>query len=210
MSALGWVVLAILAAVVGAEAIAWCGPVQQWMLRRAASVLPEEHRDRYLEEWAAELMQVPNGPVTRSVWAGRILLSRNSIARALGAPVSASRSSLLVKRCLNAGAGALLLGVCGLLLLLIALAVRLDSRGSVLFRQVRIGRNGRPFVMLYFRTTIASSERGQPSGGEPQLRLTRVGRFLRRWSLHEQPQLINVVRGDVPLRNIFSGPSQSR
>ena len=202
MTALGWVVLAILAAVVGAEAIAWCGPAQQWMLRRAANVLPTEHRDRYLEEWAAELMQVPNGPVTRSLWAGRILLSRNSLARALGARVSASRSSLLLKQ----GVATFCLVVYGPVLLVIALAIRLDSRGSALLREVRIGRKGRLFVMYSFRT-MAPSERGQPSGGD---RPTRVGCFLRRYSLDELPQLINVMRGDMSLRIIGSGPSQRR
>lgn len=210
MTALGWVVLAILAAVVGAEAIAWCGPAQQWMLRRAANALPEEHRDRYLEEWTAELKQVPNGPVTRSLWAGGLLLSRNSIARALGAPVSASRGSLLAKRFFDAGVAAFCLVLYGPLLLVIALAIRLDSRGPALFRGARIGRNGRPFVMFNFRT-MAPSERGQPSGGEPQLRPTRVGCVLHRYSLDELPQLINVARGDMTLRVIArSGPSRRR
>lgn len=78
-----------------------------------------------------------------------------------------------------------------------AAAVRMDSAGPVLFSQQRIGRGGRPFRLLKFRTMI----HGQ--GDNPILpdesRVTRVGAWLRRWSLDELPQLINVLRGDMSL-----------
>jgi exopolysaccharide biosynthesis polyprenyl glycosylphosphotransferase len=85
------------------------------------------------------------------------------------------------------------------LLCLIALAVKLDSRGSVLFIQDRVGRGGRPFRFLKFRTMhpvpVSRSEWACDNGD----RITRVGRWLRKFRLDELPQLINVLRGDMNL-----------
>ncbi|HEY0974058.1 MAG TPA: undecaprenyl-phosphate glucose phosphotransferase [Solimonas sp.] len=86
------------------------------------------------------------------------------------------------------------------LLLLIALAVKLDSRGPVMYRQRRYGLHGQEFLVYKFRTmTVADreSEIVQVSRDDP--RVTRVGRFLRRTSLDELPQLLNVLIGDMSL-----------
>lgn len=198
MSAVGWAALAILAAVLGAEVIAWCGPAQRWLLRRAANALPVEHRDRYVEEWIAELAYVPNGPVTRLLWAGRIFVGRNSIARALGAPVRSTSRTLTAKRGLDMAAAAASLIVSAFVLIGIALAIRLDSSGPILFRQTRVGKNGLPFEMLKFRTRVASGV-DSAAAQDSDFQFTRVGRVLRRYSLDELPQLINVLRGDVSM-----------
>jgi Undecaprenyl-phosphate glucose phosphotransferase len=87
------------------------------------------------------------------------------------------------------------------LMLMIALSIKLDSRGPVLFRQRRLGANNLPFDLLKFRSMYV--EQTDPLGhqltraGDP--RITRVGRFLRSTSLDELPQLINVLRGDMSL-----------
>jgi lipopolysaccharide/colanic/teichoic acid biosynthesis glycosyltransferase len=93
---------------------------------------------------------------------------------------------------------------------LIAVAIKLDSGGPVLFRQVRAGRRGRPFRMLKFRSMIDGADQlkdqlrhlNQSEGifkiaNDP--RITRVGRLLRRAHLDELPQLINVLKGDMSL-----------
>ena len=86
-------------------------------------------------------------------------------------------------------------------MLLVALAIKIDSPGPVLFRQKRLGANNVPFDLLKFRSMYA--EQADPLGsrltrsGDP--RITRVGRFLRSTSIDELPQLINVLRGDMSL-----------
>ena len=82
-----------------------------------------------------------------------------------------------------------------------ALAIKLDDGGPVLYRQKRVGRDGREFELLKLRTMVVGAE-GQGAGwavdrGDP--RITRVGRALRRLSLDELPQLWNVVRGEMSL-----------
>ena len=97
-------------------------------------------------------------------------------------------------------------------MLAIALLIRLDSPGPALFRQVRRGHRGRPFRMLKFRTMVAGAERrlgdlescNESAGGvlfklRHDPRVTRLGRFLRRSSLDELPQLINVLKGEMSL-----------
>lgn len=108
-------------------------------------------------------------------------------------------------------AAGLALVVLAPLLLALALLVRLESPGPSLFRQTRVGRDGRQFTMLKFRTMCVDAEdrlssltAEQPGDGvlfklRDDPRITRVGRALRRYSLDEIPQLINVVRGEMAL-----------
>jgi lipopolysaccharide/colanic/teichoic acid biosynthesis glycosyltransferase len=84
--------------------------------------------------------------------------------------------------------------------LFVALAIKLDSRGPVFFRQLRVGRNFCPFRIYKFRTMVADAPArgGQlTAGADP--RITRVGRRLRKFKIDELPQLINVLVGDMSL-----------
>ncbi len=119
---------------------------------------------------------------------------------------------LVAKRALDVGGAVTGLVLGAPLFALIALAVRLTSRGPVLFRQARVGLGGDSFTMLKFRTMVADAEAQREAlaaanqyandplfkmKGDP--RLTAVGRFLRRSSLDELPQLLNVIRGEMSL-----------
>jgi lipopolysaccharide/colanic/teichoic acid biosynthesis glycosyltransferase len=117
-----------------------------------------------------------------------------------------------VKRLLDLGGALAGLALLWPLLLILAVLIRLDSPGPALFRQVRRGRGGRPFRMLKFRTMAVDAERrlgelessNESAGGvlfklRDDPRVTRLGRPLRRTSLDELPQLINVLRGEMSL-----------
>ena len=122
-----------------------------------------------------------------------------------------SRSTVLLKRALDAGISTAALVVLAPALLVIALAIVLDSRGSPLFVQRRAGLGSRPFPMLKFRTMTADAEARlseivsldelrEPMFKVPRdPRVTRLGALLRRTSLDELPQLANVLRGEMSL-----------
>lgn len=85
-------------------------------------------------------------------------------------------------------------------LLVIGLSIKLSSKGPAVFRQERAGKNGKPFVFYKFRTMKAIAE---PFGPSPKSnkdpRLTKVGKFLREYSLDELPQLCNILKGDMSI-----------
>jgi lipopolysaccharide/colanic/teichoic acid biosynthesis glycosyltransferase len=84
--------------------------------------------------------------------------------------------------------------------LVIAVAIKIDSPGTVLYKGVRTGIDGKPFRMLKFRTMVMNAEvLGGPSTGRCDPRITRIGRFLRRYKLDELPQLVNVLIGDMSI-----------
>jgi lipopolysaccharide/colanic/teichoic acid biosynthesis glycosyltransferase len=86
------------------------------------------------------------------------------------------------------------------LLVLVAAFVKAESRGPVFYMQDRIGKQGRPFRIVKFRSMVADAERlGPLVSGRRDPRITRVGAFLRTTKLDELPQLINVLRGDMTL-----------
>lgn len=140
-------------------------------------------------------------------------------------PTRLPLSSLLIKRGLDILVAAALLIVLSPVLVLVALMVKLDSPGPVLYRHTRIGRGGRSLQLLKFRTMYLDSCRGAGYGGEDaelefarllsdpmrraefestfklkdDPRVTRIGRALRRTSIDELPQMWNVLRGDISL-----------
>ncbi len=107
----------------------------------------------------------------------------------------------LVKRTVDVAVSSAALVALSPVFALIALAIRREGPGPVFFRQRRMGLDGRPFEILKFRSMVAGAEdESGPTWASPQdPRRTRVGRFLRRWSLDELPQLINVLRGEMSL-----------
>ena len=109
-----------------------------------------------------------------------------------------SRPSAAAKRCLDvAGAVLGLIVTCGPMLI-IACAIRLSMRSPVLYRQIRPGLHAVPFQIVKFRTMVGKSQ-GVVHAHLDRSRLTRLGRFLRRTSLDELPELFNVLKGEMSL-----------
>jgi lipopolysaccharide/colanic/teichoic acid biosynthesis glycosyltransferase len=133
------------------------------------------------------------------------------------------RSLLVVKRAIDLVGSGFALAICSPLFLMIAIAIKLSSRGPVLFRQQRVGQHGECFTFLKFRSMYVNNDQhvhqkfvtdlianeaapghaGKKSDGVYKIkndsRVTRVGRFLRRTSLDELPQLLNVLTGEMSL-----------
>ena len=106
----------------------------------------------------------------------------------------------VASRALDLAAGVTLLSLFGIPMAIAAVLVRFSSPGPILFRQIRVGRNGKPFTMFKFRTmhqTLCHDSVSPATSADP--RITRVGRILRKTSLDEMPQLFNVVKGDMAM-----------
>ncbi len=123
----------------------------------------------------------------------------------IGLPRSGARRhglerSFALKRILDVAVAALALIALAPLMLCIAAAIRLQDGGPALFRQRRGGLNGEPFMILKFRTMSVQEDGDQiKHAAKKDERVTRLGSFLRRTSLDELPQLLNVLRGDMSL-----------
>ena len=86
------------------------------------------------------------------------------------------------------------------LLLIIAILIKISSPGPVFYRGLRAGKNFKPFKIFKFRTMKAEAEKlGGPSTAGDDPRLTRIGKFLRKWKIDELPQLLNVIKGEISL-----------
>jgi exopolysaccharide biosynthesis polyprenyl glycosylphosphotransferase len=122
-----------------------------------------------------------------------------------------ARSSLMLKRAFDVIVASLVLLVIGPVIAAIAWAIRVDSRGPIFFRQIRVGREGNHFRIFKFRSMVIDADTkkddlrslNEAGAGLFKItddpRVTRVGRFLRRTSLDELPQLLNVLRGEMSL-----------
>jgi exopolysaccharide biosynthesis polyprenyl glycosylphosphotransferase len=160
--------------------------------RQMMNVISESSEAQASVVFAADLAADYNGPITFTELDGELLygpadanppLIRQQISRAIDILVSAT--ALLIT---------------SPLLLFIALMIRLDSPGPVLFRQQRVGKDGDSFTMFKFRSmhTHQCGDRISPVSSSDS-RITRVGRILRKTSLDELPQLINILLGDMAL-----------
>ena len=126
----------------------------------------------------------------------------NAGARSANSPAVTRRSTstLVLKRVLDVLGSIVGLLILWPFLLGIAITIKLDSPGPVFFRQVRIGRGGRPFRIFKFRSMVAGAPQlGKPITVRADSRITRAGAFLRSSKLDELPQLINVFWGDMSL-----------
>ena len=106
-----------------------------------------------------------------------------------------------IKRILDVTIAVVGLVICAVPMAIVALLIRLESPGPAIFRQQRLGRDGKPFEFLKFRSMCQGAEHTGSGvySGKGDARVTRLGRILRATSIDELPQLINILRGDMSL-----------
>ncbi len=86
------------------------------------------------------------------------------------------------------------------LMLFISVWIKLDSKGPVFYRGVRVGLNGKPFRIYKFRTMVEDADKTGPSStSDTDMRITRIGKYLRKYKMDELPQLLNVFKGDMSI-----------
>ena len=209
------VLLALFIAIVGKflaeEVRAWFGWIHKKMRSKAVSRLPEGSRDRYSEEWESGLDEVP-GEILKLRYSLGLLGAANGIRKATLESDIRSRSSYeFLKRLFDIAFSGMSLITIAPLLFAIAIAIKLSSDGPVFYSSERIGKNGRIFRYAKFRTMVLDAV--ERNGKNPQMderddvlinvayfpRITRLGSFLRKYSLDELPQFINVLRGDMSI-----------
>lgn len=107
---------------------------------------------------------------------------------------------MLVKRFLDIIVSFLGIIIFSSLLVLLAVLIKIDSKGPIFYRGIRIGKSGKPFRIFKFRTMIPEAEKlGGPSTPADDPRLTKIGKFLKKYQLDELPQLFNVLKGEMSL-----------
>lgn len=104
-----------------------------------------------------------------------------------------------LKRCFDVIIALLALVFSAPLLLLVSVAIPFDSPGPVIFRQIRLGLDGKPFEMLKFRSMTVGAEKGGVYESVRDPRVTRIGRIIRKTSIDELPQFLNILRGEMSL-----------
>jgi lipopolysaccharide/colanic/teichoic acid biosynthesis glycosyltransferase len=204
------VVTLIIVPLLVTETSDWMPWIARKLVRRGARALPSQFRQRYTDEWDAELDALPGGKLTKLAFGIRVCLGAPGTGAALRGTSSPRQAS--VKSLLDPLIALVILMLALPAMAVIAVAIRVTSRGPVIFRQRRVGRDGQMFTLLKFRSMYrgitpsgpATSRDGGRSGSarsrlREDPRITTVGRLLRRYSLDELPQLLNILTGSMSL-----------
>lgn len=208
-AAFGALAVAVVHSLLADEVRAWLPHLARCLVRAAARRLPADSQARFEDDWLAELAAWDDRPMSALAKAAHIRWNARAIRESLGEVGMRGEGA---KRALDVLVAAALLLLVAPVLLAISIAIKLDSRGPVLVRHYRPGRGGQCFPMFKFRSTyFERKSRGdqiqrQSVAGEEvtftssrEARVTRVGRFIRRFSLDELPVLFNVTKGHMSL-----------
>lgn len=118
-----------------------------------------------------------------------------------------SKLTMWMKRVVGFGLSFIGLALLSPLILMISILIKIDSRGPIFYRQERVGENGKVFKLVKFRSMLENAEGNGPVWADANdKRITRVGRWIRKWRLDEIPQMFNVLKGDMS----FVGPRPER
>ena len=160
-------------------------------------------------EWVWRLAMEPRRMAQRYLIGNAAFLAREALQAVRSDELG--QSSMLYKRILDVSIATGALVILAPLFALVALALKAESGGPVLFRQTRIGKDGTPFIMFKFRSMYLDAEDRRPAllaqsdragicfKARNDPRITRVGRFLRRFSIDELPQILNVLGGEMSI-----------
>ncbi len=193
------------------EALMASDQIDHLVVRLDASYIPQQYVQELMHVCHREGIRFSCFPGSKGLLLpGTELNHIEGVGLLTSNPPVLSRTSAVMKRCLDIVVSALALTLIAPFLALIALAVKLDSKGAVLYRQTRVGKDGRRFGLVKFRTMVPGAD-----GMDDELmkhsvdphwlvmdkdpRVTRLGRFLRRSSIDELPQLWNVLKGDMAM-----------
>lgn len=171
---------------------------------RIIMALPQKRRmmpvDQLVEAKIGRSIRVENGDDVYENVTGKIAIEALTPSRIIFTEdFKVSPGTLICERLISLAAAAVGILMLAPLFLIIPLAIRLDSRGPVLFTQERVGMKGKIFTLFKFRSMHPAKERASEWAGDNAERITRVGRVLRKFRLDELPQFINVLRGDMNL-----------
>lgn len=194
---LAGILLAILIAIVMDEFFSWAPRLSHWLVRRSASSMPKHLADRYSEEWSAHLNGIP-GRTSALIFAIGTIKAGASISHYFCLP-NVPHWKMVLLRFWDVVLSFSTLVLQFPLLLVIAIAIKVEEgwKAPIMCAQTRVGQHGRNFRLLKFRT-LNDAELGFDLTGE-DIRVTRVGRILRRLRLDELPQLLNILRGDMAM-----------
>jgi len=167
---------------------------------------------RFLYECRKEKVLFTIVPTFQSFLRGKIEIEQiGQIGSVVFRDVAMTSWQRYIKRVIDILVGSLAIIILSPLILILAIAIKIDSKGPVFFTQERVGKNGRLFNMIKFRSMAIDAEdklkeylhQNEAEGAVFKIkedpRITRVGKFLRRFSLDELPQLFNVIRGEMSL-----------
>jgi Bacterial sugar transferase len=178
---------------------AWTPWLISYIIRCAVRQLPEDMRTRCEEEWRSHTDEIP-GEVGKLIHALNCLSPSWKMSLYVrSATIPLTTLEIAAKRTLDVVGSMTAILFLSPLFLIAAIAIKLDSGGPVIFQQRRTGLNGKEFVIFKFRTmTVLEDGPAITQARRGVLRATRVGKFLRRSSIDELPQLLNVLKGNVP------------
>ena len=186
--------------------------VRQYQIARVIVAMDDQDEalpTRYLVALRVRGISVDDAPSALAALTGRIALGSVQSGWFLFSDgFHRSKWNAFVKRVLDVTAGLLGLLISAPLMVVVAIAIRLESAGNVVYRQTRVGHMGKPFEVLKFRSMQIDAEGacGPQWARNGDSRVTRVGRVLRKYRLDELPQFVNILRGDMS----FVGPRPER
>ncbi len=196
----GAILLAVASRLICEDVKEWLPWITRRLIEQAVNRLPEKERERFKEEWWGHVNETPGQLAKLYVAYGYLSASKaiNNIVSSKG-PAFAERAQEAIRRVKDIVIAAMLLFFYIPLFVIVALCIRAESKGPVFVWSLRIGRNGRTFRLLKFRSMYVDLADSSALNTSKDPRITRVGSFLRRTNLDELPKLLSVLRGDMTL-----------